>query len=189
MKKFFATICLMFFFSGLVSVMPVRAEVVVPTPQEETTGVGAGAEVGGVVGAPVSGEALNTDIQKQLDALAGSTGAGYGPARDPRSIVARYVKYALGLMGTIATIFAVYAGYLILMSGGEDEKVNEGKRVLKQVIIGAIILLSAYSIVLLVERYLTGNTDNAWQEGNIGGYDFNWKIEENTDLPKDRYIY
>ena len=136
-----------------------------------------------------SGEVLNADMQAQLDALAGPTGAGYGPARDPRSIVARYVKYALGLMGIVATVLAVYAGFLILQSQGDEEKVNEGKRVLKQVIIGGILLLSSYSMVLLVERFLTGNVDKAWQQGDIGDYDFNWKIEDDMSLPVDSIIY
>ena len=66
-------------------------------------------------------------IDQQTRAFAGTGGASFAPPTDPRLIVARIISIALTLIGTLFLGYTVYAGYLILTSAGEEEKVNKGK--------------------------------------------------------------
>ena len=95
-----------------------------------------------------------TDLQTQLQATAGTKGANYGTARDPREVAALVVQVMLGTVGVLFTLYMVYAGFLITLSAGEEEKVEKGKKVIRYCIIGLLLTFGAFSITLFVDRYL-----------------------------------
>lgn len=95
-----------------------------------------------------------TDLQTQLQSAAGTKGANYGQARDPREIAALVVQVMLGTVGVLFTLYMVYAGFLITLSAGEEEKVEKGKKVIRYCVIGLLITFGAFSITLFVNRYL-----------------------------------
>lgn len=69
---------------------------------------------------------------------------------DIRVIVAKIIRATLGLLGIIALGIILYAGYTIMTSGGNEEKVAKGKKILINAIIGLVIILSAFSIAQFV---------------------------------------
>lgn len=75
-------------------------------------------------------------------------------AADPRSIAAKLIKVALGFVAPLFFLVVLYSGFLWMISGGDDEKVDKAKKTFYSAIIGVIIILSAYSIVLYVMRTL-----------------------------------
>ncbi|OGH68489.1 MAG: hypothetical protein A3D53_00190 [Candidatus Magasanikbacteria bacterium RIFCSPHIGHO2_02_FULL_45_10] len=75
-------------------------------------------------------------------------------AVDIRVIVARVIRVALGLLGIIFLILILYGGYLWMTAGGNAEQIAAAKKVLTNGTIGLIIILSAYSIVLLIMNIL-----------------------------------
>ena len=93
-------------------------------------------------------------VQTQLNAAAGSGGANFGQAKDPRAIVATVIEVILGLVGILFVAYLIYGGYLILFSRGEEERVTKGRKILQYGIIGLFIILSAYSVVIFVDRYM-----------------------------------
>ena len=93
-------------------------------------------------------------IQSQLSAAAGAQGAGFSAPKDPRLIIASVVEVVLGFVGILFVSYLIYGGMLIITSGGEEDKITKGKNILVYNIIGIIIVLSAFSLVLFVERYL-----------------------------------
>ncbi|OGH72246.1 MAG: hypothetical protein A2921_00785 [Candidatus Magasanikbacteria bacterium RIFCSPLOWO2_01_FULL_43_20b] len=95
-----------------------------------------------------------TDLQTQLQSAAGTKGANYGNARDPREVAALVVQVMLGTVGVLFTLYMVYAGFLITLSAGEEEKVEKGKKVIRYCVIGLLITFSAFSITLFVNKYL-----------------------------------
>lgn len=95
-----------------------------------------------------------TDLQTQLQSAAGTQGANYGQARDPREIAALVVQVMLGTVGVLFTLYMVYAGFLITLSAGEEEKVEKGKKVIRYCVIGLLITFGAFSITLFVNKYL-----------------------------------
>ncbi|MBU0597346.1 hypothetical protein KJ641_04550 [Patescibacteria group bacterium] len=96
----------------------------------------------------IDSEALETQTR------AFSSGADLGEAKDPRSIVALIIKFSLGLLGVAFVAYLVYGGFLIMTSGGVEENVTKGKKIIFTAIIGIAIILSAYSISYFVSNQL-----------------------------------
>lgn len=90
------------------------------------------------------------DMNAQLGAAAGGSGAGFGEPQDPRSIVATTIRILLGLIGTVFTCLTIYAGYLWMTAGGNEDDVTKAKTLLTQSVIGLIIILLSYSITIFV---------------------------------------
>lgn len=90
---------------------------------------------------------------------------------DIRIIAGRLISVVLGLLGIIAFGLVLYAGFLIMTSAGNEEKVAQGKRVMVNALIGFVIIISAFAIVQFVLKSLSdalglstgnpsGNNDN-----------------------------
>ena len=69
---------------------------------------------------------------------------------DPRVIAGNLIESALGYLGIIVVVIVLWAGFKWMTSGGKDEKVTDARKTLVNLIIGLIIILSAYSIVNFV---------------------------------------
>lgn len=127
-----------------------------------------------------------SDANKQLDAFANERGAAYGTPRDPRTVAAYVIKILLGFMGMLFLVYAIYAGYLILMARGDETQVTKGKETLRTAIIGMIIILSAYSITLFVARIATNkqlNVEPLFNDEQQDGF----RVRDNPDdfMPRD----
>jgi len=92
-------------------------------------------------------ENVTGDVQVNLDQLGNEVGL---EKQDIRVMVGKGIKIALGLLGGLAIIIVLYAGYLYMMSGGEPTKLSEAQKWLKNGAIGLIIIFSAYSIVSFI---------------------------------------
>ena len=84
-------------------------------------------------------------------------GVGYGSASglaatDVRITTARIINIALGLLGTIAVVLVIYAGFMWMTSSGNTEKVDKAKQILWASVLGLIIILSSYAITNFVIR-------------------------------------
>jgi len=75
---------------------------------------------------------------------------------DPRIMVAKVIRIALGFLGIIALVLIIYAGWLWMSSEGNEEKVAQAKKVLKNAIIGLIIILSAFAITTFILNKFMG---------------------------------
>ena len=73
----------------------------------------------------------------------------------------------LEFIGALALLFFIFGGFVWLTSGGEKEKINKGKNILKNAVIGMFIVLFAYGGVNMIYFIFTGNT--TWQEKIICG--------------------
>lgn len=69
---------------------------------------------------------------------------------DPRIVVGRLIKVALGLLGVIFTGLTVFAGFLWMTSAGNEEQVTKARGIITASIIGLIIILAAYTITNFV---------------------------------------
>lgn len=77
---------------------------------------------------------------------------------DIRVIIARIIRVVLGLLGIIALGVVLYAGFMIMTAGGNEEKVEIGKKTLVNAVIGLIIIMSAFAIVQFVLNKLSDAT-------------------------------
>jgi len=97
-----------------------------------------------------TGKTLKEKYETQSQAFRGKEGANVGKTQDPRLIVALIIRWALGVIGIVSLAYAIYGGYLILTSRGNQEKVEDGKSTLLTAGIGVLVILSAYSITNFV---------------------------------------
>ena len=102
---------------------------------------------------PVHGQSLSQDMKKQSEAFAGEKGANLA-ARDPRVIVGELIKVALTLIGIVFVSYTVYGGFLIMTAAGNDERITKARSIITQGTIGVAIVLSSYSILFLVYRFM-----------------------------------
>lgn len=111
----------------------------------------------GLFGPPqIPGNGGGTVSDQQLGLQYGSL-SGLS-ARDPRLTAALLIRTALGVLGTVAVVIMVYAGFLWMTAGGNDEKVGEAKKWIYASVIGLAIILSAYALANFVVYSLVGAT-------------------------------
>ncbi|MCF7860200.1 pilin, partial [Patescibacteria group bacterium] len=79
-------------------------------------------------------------------------------ATDPRIIIARIINIVLLFLGVIAVGLIIYAGFIWMTSAGNDEKVEEAKKILKNAVIGLIIILSSWGIATFILNRLISAT-------------------------------
>lgn len=73
---------------------------------------------------------------------------------DIRIIVARLIRVVLGLLGIIALVIIIAAGFRWMTANGDEEKVTESKRQLTNAVIGLIIILASFAIATFVINQL-----------------------------------
>ncbi|MFA7287073.1 MAG: Ig-like domain-containing protein [Patescibacteria group bacterium] len=87
-----------------------------------------------------------------LTGLSENLGLGAG---DPRVLIARVIRVLLGFLGIIGVGVVLYAGYLWMTAGGNSDQVDTARQVLRNGLIGLIIIIMAFSIVsFLIGRFL-----------------------------------
>lgn len=106
--------------------------------------------------APVAvfGGTLRGDVEAGSIATGTATGLGNQPLP---VIIGGIIRAALGLIGVILVVLIIYAGFLWMTAAGEEEKVTKAKDIIKNCIIGIVIIFAAYAITnFVVNSILTG---------------------------------
>jgi len=88
--------------------------------------------------------------------------------QDPRITIARVIQVALGFLGIIAVGLIMYAGWMWMVSEGNEEKITKAKNILKNAIIGLIIILSSFAIASFILNRLMGATGGGPGAGGGG---------------------
>lgn len=88
---------------------------------------------------------------------------GYCTLCDIMQLVINFGKFLLGIVGSLALLMFVYGGFVWLTSGGESGKIDAGKKILINSVIGVAITFFAWVIVAFVVSTLTtGNASFKW---------------------------
>lgn len=97
---------------------------------------------------PIGASAQNADdVNQNLAQVAAET-----PLQNAGliTIVGNIIKILFGILGVIALVIVLYAGFLYMTSGGDQEKVMTAKKWLINGVIGLAIIFSAYSITMFL---------------------------------------
>jgi hypothetical protein len=70
-----------------------------------------------------------------------------------------FVQILFGLMGGIALIMLIWAGFGLVMSAGNPEKITANKKIIMGTIVGILIMLFAWEAVNIGVLMFTGQTD------------------------------
>lgn len=95
----------------------------------------------------VYAQSLGGDIQGGLRKLEGGTG-------DEKWLVDTIVEIAVPVAVLCLVVLVVYAGYMLISSQGNPDKLREGKEVLTNAIIGFFIVILSVVILLLISNSL-----------------------------------
>jgi len=99
-----------------------------------------------------------------------STGLGN---KDLRVIIAEIIRVALGFIGAVFLLLLLYGGFIYMTAAGNPEQVEKAKKILKNAVIGLLIILLSYSITYFILRYLlaaiTGGPPSGVSYGSGGG--------------------
>lgn len=80
---------------------------------------------------------------------------------DIRFIIARVIQIALSFLGIIAISLTLYAGFIWMTSGGDEDKIDRAKSTLRNSIIGLLIILSSWAITTYFISKITGSLGSA----------------------------
>ena len=105
------------------------------------------AGLGLVVALPVLAQAPDLGL-----GFATATGLAGG---DIRTIAGRIINVFLGLLGTVAVVLFMYAGFLYMTAQGNEEQVTKGKKTLVWASLGLVVVFGAYAMVNFVVSTLS----------------------------------
>jgi len=90
---------------------------------------------------------------------------------DPRTLISNIINLALGFLGLIAIGIIIWGGFIWMTSNGDEAKVETAKKVLKNGIIGLIIVLSSWAIAtFLINKFSgTGGVNGGDGSGCVSG--------------------
>jgi len=79
---------------------------------------------------------------------------------DVRQTAARIINVALSFLGLISVVIVLIGGFKYMVSGGNDTKTDEAKKLITSGIIGLAIILSAWAITsFVISQLLTATSD------------------------------
>jgi len=85
--------------------------------------------------------------------LASQTGLA---TTDIRIFIANIIKGFLVLLGFVAVVIILYAGYLWMTAGGDADQTKKAQQIMANAAIGLFIIASAYGITAFIFNALTG---------------------------------
>jgi len=91
--------------------------------------------------------AQSTVIQDGITETNTALGGSLGDAdADPRKIAANIINLALGFLGLIAVVIVLFGGFKWMTAAGNEDKVEEAKKVLGAGVVGLLIVLAAWGL-------------------------------------------
>lgn len=94
-----------------------------------------------------------TNALTQVNAIA--TNAHVASDRTLPQVIGSIINAVLGFLGIILLGYLLYAGFLWMTSGGESEKAGEAQTMIKNAVIGLIIIVASFAISSFVLNQLT----------------------------------
>lgn len=100
--------------------------------------------------------------QQSVEQAAAAAGAG----TDLVTVIGRIIYVFLGILGVVLLGLLLYAGFLWMTSAGNPEKIDQAKKIIRNAIIGLIIIVSSWAITAFIMNALSGAVGIG---GMIGG--------------------
>ena len=82
-----------------------------------------------------------------------------------QDIIGGIISVALGFIGVLLFALFIYAGFLWMTAGGNEEQVKKAKGLIMNAVIGLIIVIASYAIADFVLTQLSQATSGAGTSG------------------------
>lgn len=105
--------------------------------------------------------ALGATWQENLGFFTQGTGQVYGGGNSPDTLVTwigKLIGFIIGFLGVLLVLYIIWAGFLWMTAAGEAKNVDKAKTMIKQSVIGIIIIFAAYAITNFVMANLVNIT-------------------------------
>ncbi len=103
---------------------------------------------------PVSADVnLGNDLMAEVRTGANIGEAGLG------TIVGNVVKVVLSILGLVALVMFIIAGFQWMTSGGNDDKIKSAQKLMSNAVIGLVIVLIAYAATHFIVQALVDVTE------------------------------
>lgn len=105
---------------------------------------------------------LGIKANASVSSLLQEAGVGAKYQTDPQeadliSMIGKIIAVFLSLLGVLFMGLALYGGYLWMLARGNEEQVNKSKTLLRDAVIGLVIIVGAYAITYFVMATITKN--------------------------------
>jgi len=100
------------------------------------------------------GEVLGFDFE--ADSGLKNTGIGTGHTEMTElqkplpEIIGKVISAVLAFLGVVFLILMIYGGYIWMMARGNEQEVEKAKNIIKEALIGLIVVLAAYAITYFI---------------------------------------
>lgn len=94
--------------------------------------------------------AYNFEDQSGLKTTASKdTGAGYDTSKiNLPEKIGKIISIVLSFLGVIFLLLMIYAGYMWMTARGNEDQITKAKTLIKNAIIGLIVVLAAYAVTV-----------------------------------------
>jgi hypothetical protein len=97
-----------------------------------------------------------------LNEAVGEKGIGFKVENAPEEALSKRVgtiiNYILGVLGTVAVLYTIYGGVIWITAGGNDGKVTEAQSIIRNAVLGIVVIGLAYLIVTAAISVAAGLT-------------------------------
>lgn len=96
----------------------------------------------------------------QLPNLAAAAGLDnpLGTVTDPNQLIGNVIRVLLGVVAAIAIVVIIYGGFMMLISAGNDQRVDAGRKALVWAFIGLLVIFGSYGIASALFAILSGRS-------------------------------
>jgi len=102
------------------------------------------------VSMPAYAQATKKEVCNAIGTTVGKDGCDDGSGKSVNEIVAMVINVFSWVVGAVAVVFAIYAGFLYITSGGEQAKIKLAKDTLLYVVIGLVVVVLSQILVNFV---------------------------------------
>jgi hypothetical protein len=108
--------------------------------------------------------ALAQDMTQGLGQFTNETGLSATPLP---VLIGRIVRIVISFLGLIAVVIVLYGGFIWMTSGGDTDKIDRAKKLMRAGLIGLLIIVLAYALATFI-IYLIGRIIGPGNHGGLG---------------------
>lgn len=71
---------------------------------------------------------------------------------DFKTLVENILKWVLSMAGGVALLMIIYGGIIYISSTGDQQKADQGKKIITWTIMGLLVILLSYSIIAVIDK-------------------------------------
>jgi hypothetical protein len=90
----------------------------------------------------------------QMKTFSSAAGIGTKEGTDLPTMIGQIIGGFLGVLGSVFVIIVIYAGFLWMTAGGNEEQVTKARKLMTNAVIGLIVIMMAFAITNFVTYYV-----------------------------------